>query len=134
MKLKLLHLWPLLAYIAAVAIGTLYLPVEIVSGVSPFVGFVGATFYVVLFSTRNWKAEPFTRAMMLQGFTLWLIFLQGIIRLVLTNRPAATSADGLLVAFNAWAFNLLILTAIWWKVIALYQQIRKGYLDELARY
>lgn len=133
MRLKLIHLWPFLAYIVAVPLCALFLPVEWIATATPFVGVVGATAYMLMFSTRNWQADPFTRAMMLQAFTLWLLFLYGAIRLSITGRPAAVSDDGLAVAFLAWSFNILILTSVWYKAVALFGQIRQGYLDDLNR-
>lgn len=132
MRLKLIHLWPFLAYIIGVIAAAVYLPVEWISTATPFVGVIGATAYMVMFSTRNWQADQFTRAMMLQAFTLWLMFLYGAIRLSITGRPAVNVNDGLAIAFLAWSFNVLILISVWYKAAALYRQIRQGYLDDLA--
>lgn len=132
MRLKLIHLWPFLAYIIGVIAAAVYLPVEWISTATPFVGVIGATAYMVMFSTRNWQADQFTRAMMLQAFTLWMMFLYGAIRLSITGRPAVNVNDGLAIAFLAWSFNVLILISVWYKAAALYRQIRQGYLDDLA--
>lgn len=132
MRLKLIHLWPFLAYIIGVIAAAIYLPVEWISIATPFVGVVGASAYMIMFSTRNWQDDQFTRAMMLQAFTLWLMFLYGAIRLSITGRPAVNVNDGLAIAFLAWSFNVLILISVWYKAAALYRQIRQGYRDDLA--
>jgi hypothetical protein len=133
MRLKLIHLWPFLAYIVTVPIAAIFFPVEWIATATPFVGVVGATAYMLMFSTRRWQDDQFTRAMMLQAFTLWLMFLYGAIRLSITGRPAVVNDDGLAMAFLAWSFNVLILISVWYKAVALYRQIRQGYLDDLAR-
>lgn len=125
---------PLVAYIVAVALCVEFVPVGIVAVCTTFLGLAGQSVFVLLYATRPWQYERFTRALMLKSVTLWLLFLIGAIRVSVTGRPAINSGDPEWLAGFVIAGNVLIIAAVWYQAVALFIEIRKGWFDEMRRH
>lgn len=122
---------PLIAYFAAVYLCIELVPVGLMAVATTFLGLIGQSAFVLLYATRPWQYERFTRALMLKSVTLWLLFLLGAIRVSVTGRPAINSGDADWLTSLVTAGNVLIIAAIWYQSIALFLEIRKAYLVEM---
>jgi hypothetical protein len=111
----------------------LYVPAPVTQMSMVFLGLLGQSVFVLLYATRDWRSQRFTRAMMLKSATLFLLFLLGTIRLSVTGRPAIQTTDPLWLQNVTIAANILIIIAVWYQAIALFIEIRIGYTMEMAK-
>lgn len=121
----------LIAYLLVVLLCIRYVPVGVMAVSTTFLGLAGQSVFVLLYATRPWQYERFTRALMLKSVTLWLLFLLGAIRVSVTGRPAINSGDVDWLTSLVTAGNVLIIAAIWYQSLALFLEIRKAYLLEM---
>lgn len=124
----------IVAYIVVVVLCILYVPIAVIAVATTFLGLTGQSIFVLLYATRPWQYERFTRALMLKSVTLWLLFLIGAIRVSVTGRPAINNSDVDWLTSLVTAGNVLVIAAIWYQSIALFIEIRKGWLMEAKRY
>ena len=122
------------AYVVTVVLCLLYVPIGVMAVCTTFLGLAGQSIFVLLYATRPWQYERFTRALMLKSMTLWLLFLIGAIRVSVTGRPAINSGDVDWLTTLVTAGNVLVIAAIWYQAIALFIEIRKGWLMEADQY